>query len=159
MPDSGAPTSRDGGFAMVIALILLLLLVILGTGLLSLSSLDSNISHNDLWAEGALHAAEASMHVALESLQPDPIASIQPVPLTSISDDYDYRSGSRLASGPEPQVYLGKQVEPGYSISVGTGYNPSGYFFSRVRINATGSGPRQIRREVEALTLYGPIPE
>jgi len=157
--DSTARAARADGFAMVIALILLLLLVILGTSLLSLSALESNISHNDYWAEGALHAAEASVHAAIDALRPDPVSSTQPIPLTSISDDYDYRSGGRLAADAEPLVYLGQYKEPGYSINVGTGYNPSGYSFARYRINATGSGPRQIRREIEVMAHYGPIPE
>jgi len=141
------------------SLVLLLLLVVLGTGLLSLSGLESNISHNDQWSEGALHAAEAGLHVALDSLQPDPVASTQPTPLTSVAENYDFRSGGRLDATAQPQTFVGKESEPWYSISVGTGYNPAGYAFSRYRLNATGGGPRQIRREVEAMAQYGPIPE
>jgi hypothetical protein len=155
----GTRDSRSGGFAVVIALLLLLLLVVLGTTLLSLSGLESNISHNDQWSEGALHAAEGGVHFAIDRLGPDPVAACQPVPPTLAVDVYDFRSGSRLASAAEPLAYLGLQREPGFSLAVGTGYNPAGYVFARYRINATGSGPRTIRREVEALTQYGPVPE
>jgi hypothetical protein len=149
----------EHGSALVISMALLLLLVVLGASLLALSGVENNISHNDLWSEGALQAAEAGTYTGIEQLQFDREAAVQPVAETPIGEDYSFRSGGRLAPTAEPLTFLGHQREAGFGIGVGTGYNPSGYAFARYRINATGIGPRNTRREVEALASYGPVPE
>lgn len=149
----------NDGFALVISLVLLLLLTVLGVSLLAVSGLESNISHNDQWTEGALHAAEAGVHAAIDQLGVDPASSTTAIPETTLLADYSYRSGSRHATAPEPLQFLGKLNSPGFGISVGTGYNPSGFSFSRYQINATGIAPRNNKREVEALADYGPFPE
>lgn len=154
--DSG---SSCRGSALVISLVLLLLLVVLGSSLLALSGLETNMSHNDLWSEGAFHAAEAGIHIGIDQLCIDTAISIQAIAETPLANDFSYRSGGRLAGGPQPQLYLGKESEPGYDIGVGTGYNTAGYVFTRYRLNATGIGPRNTRREVEAETHFGPVME
>ncbi len=154
---AGSP--GEAGAALVVSLILMLLLVMLGSAMLALSGVESAISHNDLWSEGTFQAAEAGTHAGIDRLVVDPAVSVQPIPATSIAEDFSYRSGSRWASAPEAFGFLGKSSAPGYSAAVGTGYNASGYSFSRYRINATGAGPRDTRREVEVLARYGPVPE
>jgi hypothetical protein len=139
--------------------VLVLLLVILGTAALTLSGVESNISHNDLWSEGVFQAAEAGIFFGIDRLGPDTDAATQPIADTLVTPDYRYRSGARFASAPEPLVFVGKQHQAGYALGSGTGYNPSGYAFARYRINATGIGPRESRREVEALAVYGPVAE
>jgi hypothetical protein len=49
------------------------------------------------------------------------------------------------------------RVEAGYSIAIGTGYNPSGYTFNSYLINASASGPRNAQREIETMAEYGPV--
>lgn len=148
---------NERGSALVITLAMLLLLVVIGTSLLALSGVDTVISRNDEHAEGALHAAESGVHLAVDRLEPDPIVSVQPIPEQAVGTGYTTRSGSRRAPGPEPQSFVGVERVPGFSINVGTGYNPSGYRFARYRLNATGVGPGNARREVEAMTHYGPV--
>ena len=58
---------------------------------------------------------------------------------------------------PQPLVFKGVRLEAGYSIAIGTGYNPSGYTFNSYLINASASGPRNAQREIEALAEYGPV--
>ncbi len=149
----------ESGSALVISLVLLLLLVVLGTSLLALSGMESNMSHNDLWSESALHAAEAGIHTGIDGLSIDPVISTQAIVETALNDDLSFRSGGRLAAGAQPLQFIGKERLPGYGMGVGTGYNTSGYTFARYRINATGIGPRNTRREVEAVTHFGPVVE
>ena len=149
----------ESGSALVVSLILVLLLVVLGAAVLSTSRIESTISHNDMWSEAAFQAAEAGVHVAIDQLTVDPAVSIQAIAETELFDGHRYRSGGRLDSGAQPLQFVGQQREAGYSIGLGTGYNPSGFTFSRYRINATGLNPRQARREIEVLARYGPIPE
>jgi hypothetical protein len=58
-----------------------------------------------------------------------------------------------------PLTYVGSRTEAGYSLAVGTGYNPSGYAFHTYQVNAVGTGgPSQTAaREVEVQAEYGPI--
>jgi Tfp pilus assembly protein PilX len=161
-PQAVAPNDRavhSRGAALVVSLVLLSLLVMLGASLLALSGLENNISHNDLWAEGALQAAEAGLHMGIDQLGVDPVAAVAAIPQSPLNEEYGYRSGSRLASGPEPLEFLRSDRQPGYGIAVGTGYNSAGYLFNLYRVNATGNGPRNARREVEAMAYYGPFPE
>jgi len=60
--------------------------------------------------------ALCGLHVALDSLQPDPVASTQPTPLTSVAENYDFRSGGRLDATAQPQTFVGKESEPWYSM-------------------------------------------
>lgn len=152
-------TNRQSGSALLVSLILLLLLVMLGSAMLTLSGVESSISHNDLWSEGAFHAAEAGIHAGLSQITADPSVSVQPIPETPIADDFTYRSGGRQDTGPQALVFGGTLPEAGFSAAVGTGYNPSGYAFVRYRINATGTGPRETRREVEVSARFGPVPQ
>jgi hypothetical protein len=149
----------DEGSALLVSLVLLLLLVTLGSAVLTLSEVESSISHNDLWSEGAFHAAEAGIHAGIDQLAVDPALSTLPIAVTVVADDFTFRSGPRAAASPQPLVLTGVQVEPGYSMAVGTGYNPAGYAFSRYRINATGTAPRQTRRELEIEARFGPVPQ
>jgi hypothetical protein len=152
-------TESERGSALLVSLILTLLLVMLGSAMLTLSGVESNISHNDLWSEGTFQAAEAGANAGIDQLAVDPVVSVQPIAETFIVEDFTYRSGARFATAPEAFTFLGKGNAPGYSAAVGTGYNASGYSFSRYRINATGAGPRDTSREVEVQARYGPVPE
>ena len=74
----------------------------------------------------------------------DPNASI------GIGPAYAYRSGKKTDPGPTAPVYLYDRVEEGYDLSK--------WRFPVYQINATGSGPRNARREVEVQAEYGPVP-
>lgn len=151
--------SRQSGSALLVSLILLLLLVMLGSAMLTLSGVESSISHNDFWSEAAFHAAEAGIHAGIDRLAIDPAVSTLPIAETVIADDFSYRSGGRNAGAPQPLVLQAVQTEPGFSMAAGTGYNPAGYAFARYRINATGAAPRQTRRELEISARFGPVPQ
>jgi hypothetical protein len=154
---------RNGqrGSVLMIALFVLIILSLLGTVLLTLSGTEHTVAYNGIWSEGAFAAAEAGIHRGLNQLSANPTTSIRPIPQSgssiAIGSGYAYRSGRKTDSTPQPLSFKGSRVEPGYSIAIGTGYNPSGYVFQSYQINATGTGPRNSQRELEVLAEYGPV--
>jgi Tfp pilus assembly protein PilX len=146
---------------MLIAMLVMILLSALGITLLTVASTENSIAYNSLWGEGALTAAEAGINRGLNQLNASAENSIQPIPQTTIpaGGQYWFRSGTRGQTDPAGQRlnYLGSQIQAGYSIAVGTGYNPSGYAFHLYQIRATGAGPRNAQRELEVRAQYGPV--
>jgi hypothetical protein len=151
----------------MIALFVMIVLSLLGVALLTLSGTESNIAYNALWSEGAFAAAEAGIQTGLSQISANTAISVKPIPpagsdppyatIGSGTYRYQYRSGHRSDTGPQPLVFKGVRIESGYSIAIGTGYNPSGYTFNSYLINATATGPRNAQRELEILAEYGPV--
>ncbi len=148
---------RARGSVMVIALLLMALLSLLGMTLLTVAGLGHGTAFNAIWSEGALFAADAGVQAGMNQLSANSTTSTQAIPITSIGGVYSFRSGRRNDAGPQPLQFMGTRVEPGYSLAVGSGYNPAGYAFHSYLITATGTGPRGAQREIEARAEYGPI--
>jgi hypothetical protein len=148
---------REAGSVLVIALLLTVLLSLLGITLLTVAATEHTVAFNGLWSEGALTAAEGGVNRGLNQLSANAETSRQAIPNTAIGVSYNFRSGHKTDAGPQPLDFVGSRVEEGYSVAVGTGYNPSGYAFHTYQINATGTGPRNARREVEIRAEYGPV--
>jgi Tfp pilus assembly protein PilX len=155
---------REAGSVLVIALLLMVLLSLLGITLLTVAATEHSVAFNSLWSEGALMATEAGVNRGLNQLTANPDVSITrfpdcdaPCAPTTLAFGYTYRSGGRADAGPQPLVYVGSQSESGYSIAVGTGYNPGGYAFHTYQLNATGTGPRNATREAQVRARYGPV--
>lgn len=153
------------GSIMVIALLLMALLSLLGMTLLTVAGLGHSTAFNAIWSEGALFAADAGIQTGINQLSPNPATSTQAIPndgTPSVSIGtgtytFAFRSGRRTDAGPQPLQFMGTRVEPGYSLAIGSGYNPAGYAFHSYQITATGTGPRSAQREIEARAEYGPI--
>jgi hypothetical protein len=149
----------------MIALFVMIVLSLLGVALLTLSGTESNISYNALWSEGTFAAAEAGIQTGLSQLSANASTSILKIPndgtnyLTIGAGTYTYQywSGHRSDTTPQDLVFKGVRIEAGYSIAIGTGYNPSGYTFNSYLINASASGPRNAQREIETMAEYGPV--
>lgn len=159
---SDVRSRNQRGSVLMIAMFVLIVLSLLGVALLTLSGTESNIVYNDLWSEGALAAADAGIQTGLNQLAPNPAAAIQAIPLTTIGGTYQFRSGAKSTTVPDPGAavalqFQGSRVESGYSIAIGTGYNASGYAFQSYLIDATGTGPKNAQREIKALAEYGPV--
>ncbi len=153
---------REGGSVLVIALLLMILLSLLGVTLLTVAATEHTMAFNGLWSEGALSAAEGGVNRGLNQLSANAQNSLRRIPdcddcATTLVTGFTYRSGHKTDPGPQPLQFVGSRVEEGYSVAVGTGYNPSGYAFHTYQINATGTGPRNARREVEIRADYGPV--
>lgn len=147
----------ERGVVLMVALFVMITLSLLGIALVTLSGVESNIAHNAIWSEGTFVAAEAGIQAGMNQLSPNPGTATQAIPVTAIGGDYQYRSGRRTDTGPQPLQYRGARIESGYSLAIGTGYNPSGYAFHSYQINATATGPRNAQREIEVLAEYGPV--
>lgn len=147
---------REKGSVLMIALLLMILLSLLGVTFLTVAATEHNVAFNSLWSEGALMAAEAGVNRGLNQLSANATAAAQAIPSTAIGG-YSFRSGSRTDTSAQPLTLVSSQTAPGYSAAVGTGYNRAGYGFDIYRINATGTGPRNARREVEVQAEYGPV--
>jgi hypothetical protein len=144
----------------MIALLVMVVLSLLGMALLTLSGTEHNIAYNADWSEGAFSAAEAGVQTGINQLSANTATSTQAIAVTTIGTGaytYQFRSGRKTDAGPQPLTFRGTRVEAGYSIAIGTGYNPSGYAFHSYQVNATGTGPRNAQREVEVLAEYGPV--
>jgi Tfp pilus assembly protein PilX len=145
----------------MISMFVLIILSLLGAVLLTLSGTEHTVAFNAIWSEGAFAAAEAGVQRGLNQLSSNPTTSVKAIPQSgsylTIGSGYQYRSGRKTDTSPQPLSFKGSRVEPGYSIAIGTGYNPSGYVFQSYQINATGTGPRSSQRELEILAEYGPV--
>ncbi len=149
--------TRTAGSVLLVALLCMFVLSVLGTVFLGISLTEHNITYNAVYSEGAFTAAEAGIQAGVAQLSPDTTASTQAIPSTTFAASYSYQSGHRSDKNPQALQFVGKRIEPGYNLSRGTGYNPSGYTFHSYQINVTGAGPRTAQREVEVLAEYGPV--
>lgn len=154
---------HEKGSVLVVALLLMVLLSLLGVTLLTVAATEHTVAFNGLWSEGALTAAEGGVHRGLNQLTANAETSLKKIPdctgctTVALSTGFTYRSGHKTDATPQPLQFVGSRVEDGYSVAMGTGYNPSGYAFHTYQINATGAGPRNARREVEIRAEYGPV--
>jgi hypothetical protein len=141
----------------------MVLLSILGITLLTVASTEHSLAYNAVWSEEALMAAEAGVNRGINQLGANAITSIVQIPVVGVDVSLDaagkfrYRSGKKTPDTAAALGYVGTRAESGYSISVGTGYNPSGYVFHQYQVIATGKGPNNAMREVEVQAEYGPI--
>ncbi len=152
-------TDRPSGTILVFALLVMFLLSFLGLTLLTVAGTEHSMSLNALWYDGALAAAEAGLNQAMDQLSPNGSVSTQAIPVTNIAQNlFSYRSGRRTDAAPQPISFVSERsTTPGYHMGTGTGYNPGGYVSRTYQINATGTGPRNTMREVEARVDLGPV--
>jgi len=141
----------------MVVLFAVVVLSILGAALLDMSQTESTHAYRDLWSEGAFWAADAGIQTGIDQLSINTTTSTQAFGVTTLAVNYTFRSGPRGAAGPQPLQFVNTRTEAGYSIGSGTGYNPSGYIFYAYQITATGTGPRNAQRELDAQAEFGPV--
>jgi len=157
MNDHRSAPRRERGAVLVMALFVILILSIAAIALSGIASTDTAIAVSDVRQEGAFYAAESGMSTGIEQLSANINASIAAIPVTNIGTGYTFRSGRLTDTSPQPLVFVGEQYRNGYNAAEGTVYSPAGFVFYQYRVNATGSGPRNARREVETLAEFGPV--
>ena len=148
---------NEKGSVMLVALFVMVILSLLGVAFLTLSNTESFVAANALWSEGAFYAAEAGIQTGIDQLSPNLATSTAAIPATTIATDYQYRSGRRTDTAPQPLQFIRSRTAAGYSVEAGTGYNPSGYSFYVYQMNVTGTGPRNAQREIEVQAEFGPV--
>ena len=138
--------------ALVVAIFTMALLLVAGVFLVRMSSTEGDIAYNAMWSEGSFFAAEAAINVGLDQVTP---TNTSPLP--------------RALAPPPPSLdpftasgtvrFTGTSRLPGYSIGVGTGYNPGGFAFYTYSVTGSGTGPRSTRRQIDVQAAYGPVAE
>ncbi len=151
----------ERGSVLVVAILVMMVLSFIGMAMMTLSVTEHSMAYNAVWGEGAFAAAEAGINVGINQLSANATTATKPIPATgtsvTIASGYTYRSGGKSDAGPQPVKFIKTRTEPGYSIALGTGYNPAGYAFNSYQVNATGTGPRNAVREIEIQAEYGPV--
>jgi Tfp pilus assembly protein PilX len=152
-------SSDERGAMIVMALMILTVLMTLGITAMSSTTMETYISGYQRASVRAFYAAETGVQVGVNQLSANLTNSTQAIPVTNHggSATYQYRSGQRHDTGPQPLQFLGINTKAGYAIGSGTWYNPAGYVFYTYQVNATGMGPQQARREIEMRAAYGPV--
>lgn len=150
---------NDRGMALAILTMLIAILASMTGAALLFSRVDLMISNNFKKGTGALYVADAGVGVALNQLSGNLTASSAAIGPTSIGD-YTYRSSApgETDNTAKPLNHTGFKTAPGYSMGVGTGYNPGGYIFHTYDIQITGEGPLTSARVIEAMGQFGPVP-
>src|SRR5216683_6005882 len=78
---NGRPATGESGFALILAILALMLLTTLGLALAAITSTELQIATNYRWSQQALYNAEAGVEVGkiiLRSVQPDWAAVLPP---------------------------------------------------------------------------------
>jgi len=155
---AGSRGESGEGFALVAALLVILILNAMGLLVFSLSTQDIRISSRMVGEKKAFSSAEAGIHWVTQNFDPDNLAGIPPdnfaVDPSSDPDSYfTVTSVSRPTQGPEILPL------PGYSVAGGQQWGQNRYgtsvtgansrYNSRVQMDASlGFGP------VELTTIY-----
>jgi hypothetical protein len=148
---------EEKGSVMLVALFVMVVLSLLGVAFLSLSNTEGFVAFNALWSEGAFYAAESGIQRGIDQISPNVTNAIQAIPETAVGQSYEYRSGRRNDDTPQPLEFIRSRTAAGYSVELGTGYNPAGYSFYIYQMNVTGTGPRNAEREIEVQAEFGPV--
>jgi len=137
---------NEKGFALIIALLILLVLTLIGISAINTTTFETSISGNERVGTDAFYAAEAGIQIGLNQL-PDTKA----IPVTAIGKDSSCWSGSSLDKGsPKSLKSLGLYPPP-----IGT--DPSAWEFKRFQVDATGSSFKATK-EIEVQVRFGPFP-
>jgi hypothetical protein len=140
--------SDERGSVLVMAIFIMALLLAAGMIMLRMSTSETDIAYNTVWAEGSFYAAEAAIAIGIDQLGPTLVAdvAVAPAPIAN-----DYTRASNI-------VFLGATQQPGYALSAGPTYsNPAGFYFNQYRIAGTGTGPRSAQRQLEIQATFGPV--
>ena len=163
---SNRRSSRERGSVLVVAVLVMMVLSFLGMAIMTMSVTEHSMAYNMVWGEGAFAAAEAGINAGINQLSANTTNALNPIPSlnnkATIGGSYQYWSGGKSTSGGQPLKFVTSRTEPGYSVAIGTGYNPSGYVFNSYQINATGQtaltlANKNAVREIEVQAEYGPV--
>jgi hypothetical protein len=136
----------ERGFALVIALLILLVLTLIGISSINTTTFETSISGNERVGTDAFYAAEAGIQVGLNQL---PVTD--PINIPNLGKDSSCWSGSPLDRGsPKRLKSLGVYPPP-----IGT--DPSVWEFKRFQVDTTGSSFKATK-EIEVQVRYGPFP-
>jgi hypothetical protein len=134
--------SDQKGVALIVALIMLLVLTLIGMSSISSTLFESKITGNDRFGAAAFYAAKGGVDIGINRL---PVTSSYS---GNIGSDETYRSGKMTPGNPQPLIYFGAMVRPGYDVT---------WEFRRYQVNATGQSFGAMK-EIEVQVSTGPYP-
>jgi len=139
----------EKGFALIIALLILLVLTLIGISAINTTTFETSISGNERVGTDAFYVAEAGIQIGLNQL---PDTTRIWVPKGGIlGKDSSCWSGSPLdQSSPKSLKSLGVYPPP-----IGT--DPSVWEFKRFQVDTTGSSFKATK-EIEVQVRFGPFP-
>lgn len=151
--------ASEHGATLLIALMVLVVLGALGATAMNSTTIETTIAGYHRASVQAFYAAETGVHIAINQLSAQIETATQAIPVTNLNGSaiYQFRSGGRHDTEPQPLQFLEARGRAGYALTRGTSYNPAGYIFYTYKVNATGLGPHNAQREIEARALYGPV--
>ncbi len=143
---------REGGSALLVTVMLLLMLGLVGLAALNTTTRDQQVAGFQNRKRIALFAAEAGISEALENLTTAGNATIT---ATTIGDSALYPHG-RPSYRPDPSVAdpvedLGTAPFPGMSLNIGQGGTPT-YQMNFWRMHVEGRAPGGSQARVEAVS-------
>lgn len=138
--------NSERGMVLVIALFIMAMLLVAGVFLVRMSGIEGDIAYNSVWAEGSFFAADAAINLGLDQIAPTLTSST--IAQATIGTSFTYQ-GSISFSGTSQQA--------GYSLGIGTGYNPGGFVFYTFTLSGSGTGPRSAQRTLDVTATYGPV--
>ena len=134
-------SNNQKGFALVIAMVMLLVLTLIGVSSIFSTVYEANIAGNDRLGSAAFYAAVGGAEAGLSNL-----------PSTgsytgTLGSDERYRSGKMIDPGPQNLIYKGTIQNRGDDVTM--------WEYKRYQINATGQS-FGAKKEVELQVRVGP---
>lgn len=150
--------SERGMTLIVVLMLMVIILAITGAGLL-FSGIDLRVSGNYRVGTQAFYAADTGASDGYARIVQDTTASSALIPLTPLGGGLAFCSGTIVSSAncatPQPLPWT-FNIIPGTALPGGHGVTPSFITF-QYQIDATGIGPLNSARQVQALARYGPV--
>lgn len=144
-------SSDERGTVLILALFIMAFLMVAGAFLLRMSSAETDIAYNTVFSEGAFHAADAGLFVAVDALNATVTADAT-VNCAALADGFSCQHQAPPANNVQ---FLGTTIMPGY--------DPTKFDFYSYTVTGTGSltrlGVATAQRKVEARAAFGPVPK
>jgi len=140
---------NEKGFALIIALLILLVLTLIGISAISTTTFETKIAGNERIGTDAFYASEAGIQLGLNQL---PVTNS--INRAKVGEEsYCWSGGPKDKNDPKSIQYVGMWMMPGFQVP---GSEPTPGEFFRYQINATGES-FGATKEVEVQVRYGPV--
>jgi Tfp pilus assembly protein PilX len=150
--------SERGISLIVVIMLMVIILAITGAGLL-FSSIDLRITGNYRAGTQAFYGADTGASTGFAQIGMNTETSIAAFSGTANGGTYCSGTIANTAgcTAPQPLVPLGTIPATGCSLGRGTQLNSGTCYLQEYQIDATGVGPLNASRQVQALATFGPL--
>lgn len=153
--------SERGISLIVVIMLMVIILAITGAGLL-FSSIELRVSGNYRAGTQAFYAADTGANVGFAQIGMNAASSINAFKIGPDANGLTYCSGTiantaSCTGAAQPLVSLGTIPATGCSLGIGTMLGSGACYLLEYQIDATGVGPLNASRQVQALATFGPL--